>query len=318
MIAYQLISDITVTSATTSVSFTGLNITKDDDYLLVADISNTGTGSDMFIYANNNTTKTNYYYQHIYAGGTTRASVRENVPEIAYVNSSQKGAFISKIKITNNGYFVWQSAENRNYVGNSLEIDDYYGTSTFTLTSLTSLTIQSAYSNSIGTNSRFQLYKLTAEKVADIIVSSPTTSVDITGLAIDKGSEYMLVSDTISSSSSGNGYALYVNGNTTSSNYYMQYIVANSNSLTSGRYQVSELTSINLINKSFAIANIKLTNNGYFVFQSSFLKNYVGGTNMMIENIFNTSTFTMSSITSLVISSALDMNGSRFTLYKLK
>lgn len=324
MIAYQLISDITVTSATTSVSFTGLNITKDDDYLLVSDFKNNTTSStnDIYLTVNGNNTLTNYYYQRLYASSATITAVRDVSPVISKMFQVANGVtstIICSIKLTNNGYYVAQGKTNL-YNGTSYSsLLESYATSTFTASSLTSLTISAERASSIGIGSRFQLYKLTAQKIADIIVSSPTTSVDITGLAIDKGSEYMLVSNIDNMSGASPRYQLFANGNNVQSNYYNQYLFADISTVSALRENYSNLTWCSSGYKTLSVSNIKITNNGYFVFQSSNAWNYPNY--IKIVNFYTTSTFTTDGISSLRIQSdatnAIGTN-SRFQLYKLK
>ena len=158
---YQLLADITVSSATTQVDITGLNIGKDEEIVLVVDFVNaSGSTSNLYGYVNDNVTDTNYYTQVLQATGTTVASVRNPQPAIMNNSASSRSLAIIKIKLTNNGYFVFQTSNNRDYGGSAIQVYEYYGTSTFTLTSITKLSIIASIANSIGIGSRFQLYKV--------------------------------------------------------------------------------------------------------------------------------------------------------------
>lgn len=159
---YELLADITVSSATTQVDITGLNIGKDEEIVLIADVYNpTASGTPLSILVNGNYTVTNYYTQYISVNGTSVTAGRENNANLQYHDPVRKLLAIAKIKLTNSGYFVWQSDANRAYdLGSQLFYVPIYGTSTFTLSSITSLRISVGVANAIGIGSRFQLYKI--------------------------------------------------------------------------------------------------------------------------------------------------------------
>lgn len=317
---YEEIGDVIVGTATTQVDFTGLNIGKDDELLLVSDIKNATTTSNISLQLiANNVSATSHYVEVLYALNTTVGSGRENNAKMGELFNSANNFFYSKIKLTNNGYFIHQSEE---YYGHSSPtnsaIEKWYCSSTVTLTSITSLKITASTANSIGISSRFQLYKLVAEKVADIIVSTATTSVDITGLNIGKDGEYRLVSD-FNGLSSNNDTSLYFNNNTTSTNYYTQVSTANGTLVEALRNNTAIFSYLDA-SKVFSITNIKLTNSGYVVQQTSSNRFY-GGATLRLVNNYSTSTFTTSEITSLRISGAISNGigiGSRFQLYRIK
>lgn len=155
--SYQLLADITVETAKTSVDFTGLNIGKAEEIVLnISYLSPSGATLRFFV--NDNTTVSNYYVQHIYAVGTTIAPARTNVSEMVYASTSGSSYANVKIKLTNNGYCTFQSDTTRHLNGN-IGIQNFYGTSTFTMSSITKITIISDYASQIGIGSRFQLYR---------------------------------------------------------------------------------------------------------------------------------------------------------------
>lgn len=320
-IAYALISDITVGVATTSISFSGLNITKDDDYLLVTDIINsTATPSDYRIFINNNITTTNYYTQQYYAKSTSIASSRVNSSVFMGNDQSKKGSSFVKIKLCNSGYTVIQSEINRNYGESSNFTQNEHIVSTFTSSSITDITVTSTNSLSISVGSRFMLYKLVATKVSDIIIGSAVTNIDITGLEIYKNSEYMLVSDISNSSATDASYRLLINGNTTVTNYYMQYLSSSSTSTSSGRANYPEFSWSPSGYRSSALTRLKLSNSGYFTAFSEITRKY-NSTTLEIQSEILSSTFTSTNITQIRISSTITNGigiGSRFQLYKLK
>lgn len=154
------VDEVEVTgSAVTSVQFSGLNIGKGNEYLLVSDAM--GTGGWTALYANNNTTNSNYYKQTLSASGTGVSGSRENFPYYIYIHPSYIGSFsISKIKLTNDGYITNQNTNQHYYGGSSNAISDIYITSTFTSTSVTHLDIVSSVASGIDIGSKFELYKL--------------------------------------------------------------------------------------------------------------------------------------------------------------
>lgn len=320
MLGYKLVGDITVSSAQTSVSFTGLNVTKDDDYLLVADVVNTAAStSNILVTANGNTTNTNYYYQVLQADGASVSGGRGNLPYVGGLSSGTRGFLSILIKLTNSGYFCVQSNHARAYGIATPVIEKICSSSVFTSVSVTSLTITGSITNSLGVGSRFRLYKLTAKKVADITVGAATTQIDITGLAIDKTSEYMLVSDLVNASGSTSVLSLYSNNNTAAPNYYRQSLYAVNTAVSSARSNESTLMACINSAKAFSIAKLKLANSGYFIYQSEYIVSY-GGSALELTSAYTASTFTATSITSLSIKASVTNGigvGSRFQLYKL-
>lgn len=157
---YTLLGDYTVSgSAITSYTFSGLNITKDDEAVLVSYLV-AGSSSDFYLYFNNNVTPANYYSQRLTAITTTVGSSRVNSAVFTYNGSpSEKSHFIiSNIKLANNGYICTQSSTTGDVTGGSPSIYDLYTTSTLTSTNISQIDITGQFSNKIGIGSRFQLY----------------------------------------------------------------------------------------------------------------------------------------------------------------
>lgn len=319
--AYELIGDVTVASNTTQVDFTGLNIGKDDELLLVSEIfnPNTSNGANIRLYYNSNTTTTNYYNQYIRTDATSVAAVRANEAQYTWADENFRNASFTKIKLANSGYIVSQTSSNRKNGTSSLVQGDYYTTSTFTASSITTIRISSSVASAIGTGSRFQLYKLVAEKVADIIVPSNTTSVDITGLDIGKGNEYYLVSDVWNPTGSNHSTYLFVNANLQMTDYYAQRLNVYDTTITSARVNNPNHVTTTSLLKTFATSTIKLTNSGHFIAQINYSRDYSGL--IQLRKNYLTSTFNISSITSLTIQADVANSigaNSRFTLYKMK
>lgn len=159
---YELLADITVGTATTSVDITGLNIGKGDEVVLVSDVANVTTFCGYGLFVNNNTTSTNYWSQHLAGVGTSVVAERTNNPRYLYNNSAVlRSVSIAKIKLTNSGYFIFQSSSSRDYSnGTRILVGDWYGTSTFTMSAITSLKTICEVTNNISSGSRFQIYRI--------------------------------------------------------------------------------------------------------------------------------------------------------------
>lgn len=314
MAVWEEIVDYTVPSITTQVDFTGLNITK-DDFIKVVTSHAIGAGQSLHIMVNNNNTNTNYYYQALNISATSRTAERGNRPRFNRVQSN--GFSTGYIKLAEDGTFnYWNDAKAD---VSSLSTSKIVGSSTFTMSSITQITFQgqdNAYN--IGAGSRFQIYKLGAEKVADVTPASATNRFDITGLDIGKADEYLLVSD-IDTSAAAN-FFLNANDDTTAANYRAQSIQvsgtgASINRRAEARYGTGFNDEKNLIH-----SHIKVTNDGIYYVQNYVIRDY--GTNaVQLEDWFISSlSESLTDITELnVTSSASGAIGanSRFQLYKL-
>ena len=318
MLAWELVADTTVASATTTVNFTGLSISKDDEYMLMIDSVKAQVGS-AFMCVNNNTTLTQYYTQWLAAGNSSVTSGRANDCFYSYVpNTTYKALIILKLKVSNSGYYCFQTSQLVNYNGIPTELALGAGSSTFTIGSITSLNIFTAASNGIAAGSRFQLYKLVADKVADITVGTATTSVDITGLNITKDSEYLLVSD-FNVTATAPTFRLLINNNATATNYYSQSLSADGTSLGGSRSNDAWITWGDNSKTTIANTTIKLLNTGYCAFSTE--SSIKIGSGIIINRRDATTTFTASSVSQITIVSTGTNGigiGSRFQLYKMK
>ena len=158
---YILLADIIVDTATTTIDITGLNIGKDEEVVLVSNIYNPTASSSVYrMFVNGNTTLTNYYHQYLNVDSAAVSSTRTNATEFSFLQASNSSSPVSKIKLTNNGYFVVQTSDTRRIGTASIILHNDCITSTFTLTSITQLTLKATVANAIGVGSRFQLYKI--------------------------------------------------------------------------------------------------------------------------------------------------------------
>ena len=167
---------------------------------------------------------------------------------------------------------------------------------------------------------RVSIDAVEAELLADIeVTGSAVTQVDITGLNTTEDDEILLVSDIVNPLGSSISYSLYANGNVTATNYYRQELFVSGTTKLGERLNDSLAFFVSNNQKTLTFSNIKLTESGYFTTQNRGVLNY-GGSGVAIISRYNTSTFTMASITSLNIISAIASGigvGSRFQLYKI-
>jgi hypothetical protein len=323
--AWTEIVDYTVPSNTTSVVLNDFGtITKDDFIKVVTTFIANGTVSNdnIFIYANTATTASNYHTQSLFADDTTISPFRTNSPLIQQFVTGGADVAVNYIKLSENDRFnAFSNGTKR--LDSSTRIQFNYVTSsgaTFA-SGITSLTFQAQTTNGIGTGSRIQIYRLDAEKVADITVTSNTTQVDISSLSIGKDSEYLLVTDLLDASNNFPSYRLAVNDNTTFTNYYSQRIRANDTTLDAERRNDPRFATTPDLTRTLVYSHIKLSEIGAYTSQNYGIQS-VGTSNIVLQNFFVSSIAeNITSITKLnVISNRISGigSGSRFILYKLK
>jgi hypothetical protein len=245
--AWTEIVDYTVASNTTSVVFNDFGTITKDDFIKVVmtHVNGSASGTTIELFpdtaagVSGYNTSTNYHNQVLFGSGTTVGASRQTGAGYLFTPGSETSANIGYFKISeNNKYnsFVNNTLE----TGTTPEVTYRYATSSNLTFSdpITSLTFFTTRASGIGTDSRIQIYRLDAEKVADITVASNSTQVDIpvTGSldpAINKDSEYLLVSEW--TCTDGNHLELYPNDLTTSTNYYSQAISGGSTDATAFR-----------------------------------------------------------------------------------
>ena len=326
--AWKKIVDYTVPSNTTSVEFTGLNITK-DDFIMVSNtaVNTSSTGGMAYmLFPNNETNVSDYVTQRLTAVGSSVSASRFTIqtPRIndALINATSTA--FSYLKLSeNNTYNIFSNINLTN--ATDLGISFEYSTSVnVTLPEgVNKLTFSSNQTNGLGVGSRIQIYKLVAEKVADITVTANTTQVDILGLDIKKGDEYLLVSEFKREDNA----TLYLgcNGDTNENNYWYQRIVAGASSdgldVSAGRSNVPTFIQTGSTEfNGLSYTHIKLSNIGAFTFQSYGIsgvgrENRIGVYNWFVSSLSENIT----NINQLNIFRGVNNIGvgSRFELYKL-
>jgi hypothetical protein len=317
--AWEEIVDYTVPSNTTSVVLDNFGTITKDDFIKVV-ITYKSNDTQNLRLTPNSTSNTDFYSQLLDAQNNNIEASRFNTTLIssAFASSTDQTSTIAYIKISENNRYNHFS--NSNNISSDTGLFFTYQTSTVNVETITSLNFFSNLANSIAPNTRIQIYRLAAEKVADITVTSNTTQVDITGLDIQKDSEYLLVTD--SKAGTGDFFAhLAVNGNTTLSNYYSQRISANGSSVNPSRINGANFM-VSGTNQGNAMTHthIKLSNIGAYTAQSYCIRR-TGSSTAMIENFAISSTAeNITSITqlNLIAATANDFGvGTRLHLYKL-
>lgn len=319
-LAYKKIADITVSADTTQIDISGFSYDKENLLMLVSDIENNGLLTDYGIFANEDTVTSNYYEQWELGRSTSLSSGRENNSDFLTADAGTKSFSIMLFKVTENGTFVWQS-ETKRKSGSSVDQERFHGSKIASISTLTSLSIISSdISNGIGAGSRFKLYSLIAEPIADITVSADTTQVDISNINFDETNELLLIADVNNSSGLTSNYSIYVNGDTTETNYYVQEKKAVDTAVTSIKNNNAVFGAIDNTKNMLSLIKIKPTFDNYFIFQAETTQN-VGEIDVSLKKSYGAKLATISGVTSLsMISSTADAigTGSRFKLYKLK
>ena len=320
--AWTELVDFTFTADETSRAFSGLSITKDDFIKIVfTNVNGSGSDSIVALFANTETTNTDYHSQFLIGFGSTVAAGRDNFSRFATTNASETGTQIGYLKLSENdrlNVFTNYNAENDTDIRNGFAYTTSSG-ATFT-SGITSLTFTSNQTDGLGDGSRIQIYRLDAEKVADITVASDTTQVDISSLSIGKDDEYLLVGNVIAAAAKN--LLFMVNDNTTRTDYNVQFIRGNGSTDSAGRINNAIMTSTQNGTTSLFYSHIKLSEIGAYTSQNYELEN-AGGTTPVLTNWFISSTAeNISSITKLNLVSeqgtATIGSDSRFILYKLK
>ena len=326
--AWTELVDFTFTANETSRAFSGLSITEDDFIKIVATVTN-GSSTETVIRLFPNTTvgvsgfdtNTNYHTQALLGNGTSVSASRSNINLLGFAVGSQTATFTSFAKLSENGKFNTFSLRNNQLTSSLLTSFDYCTSSNLTFNdTITSLTFTAGTTNGLGTGSRIQIYRLDAEKVADITTTANATQVDISSLSIGKDSEYLLVSDIAPTTASGD-IRLFPNDLTTASNYYSQFIGGNGSTTLADRLNLPLIGTNNTSRNTLNYTHIKLSEIGAYTYQTYELRD-VGSSSMVLLNSFGSSTSeAITSITKLnVVHSGTNgiSSGSRFILYKLK
>jgi hypothetical protein len=327
--AWEEIVDYTVPSNTTSVVLNNFGTITKDDFIKVVmtHTNNTGGNSRIQLFPNTTAgvsgfdTGSNYTLQRLLGDGSSISASRSTFNELSFGTANTTTYVNAYLKLSENGKFNIFANHTPN-LSSSLFLRFVYTTSS-NLTfndAITSLTFFAPSTDGLGAGSRIQIYRLAAEKVADITVTSNTTQVDITGLNIEKDSEYLLVSNGVNATGSNNNLLMTPNNQTTITNYFTQSIAGFGSSSGASRRNEPRFMFMSGNQRGLTHTHIKLSNIEAYTFQSYGI-NQVGQSTIVLDNNFSSSTAeNITSINQLnIISDQTNGigSGSRFELYKL-
>lgn len=314
-------------TAVTSVSFAGLNIAKGEIYKIESEFSNSaGAAADIRIFFNGNTTLTNYYTELLQCIEASLVGTRYNGAYFIQAESYVGKSFASTmVNITQQGYGQWVSDSNRGYDSGSY-VEKWCGSTTTTLSSITSITLTCGVAAGIANGSKFTLYKLVAPKLFEVLVSAATTNVLIENFnaPINNGEQYLLVEELYRPTGTATGTTYcYVDANgtlnTTNTNYAVQEIQCGGATIAGSRGAIPHVIFTAASSYMSAFTNIMGVDN-YPTFNSSQIWQ-LGTSTLALQLSSAVANFTTNAITKMQFTasttSGIGIN-SRFALYRLK
>jgi hypothetical protein len=160
------VADIITTTVTGSVVIDGLNIGKDNEFLLVSDINGGGTNNTFYeLFFNNNTSSVSGQYRSqllVADGSSTNASTLASSPRFTANSGLRRSVTYTHIKLSEGGIYTYQSYSLRHTGTTTPILEQNFGSFvTENIESITRLVISRDFNGSnIGSDSRFMLYKL--------------------------------------------------------------------------------------------------------------------------------------------------------------
>lgn len=151
--------NIVAGAAVTSIQFTNLDLDTDECYMVIATVHNpTGTGSNVALFYNADTTATNYYRQYIYCSSTTIGAARQNNAFILDPFASKSSTATIWIKADAEGYIrAYGCQEDKDPA--ECRLMNLFTCWTGTANA-TTITFTASVANSIGIGSNITLYKV--------------------------------------------------------------------------------------------------------------------------------------------------------------
>jgi len=157
------------------------------------------------------------------------------------------------------------------------------------------------------------------EKIAEVEVSSDTDYVEFTGLDGNSAWFYVLFASIKNPTSNNSEYYLFVNEDTTTTNYYTQSIYANGTTIATTNVNLPRLG--HCTSGKSLIANVTISKDAADYFRAISLCNRESPTNLYPHLNFIAKSATITNITSLRIqaetASAIGA-GSKFILFKVR
>lgn len=306
--------EYTVPSNTSEINITGLNLQKSDFCEFYFDGQNAPSGGSTFITVNGNNSLSNYYVQRLSANGSTVSASKTNESEL---NRSLTGYSNGFLMLSQTGYFTYYVNQQRQS-NSGINIRDIAGTSTFTMSSITSIKLTAQSGTTIEAGTKFYLRKVEKEPLVEYTTPS-SGNFNITGLNIQKGETYYGVFDFVNGSSGFSNVRFYVNNNTSDFNYYWARPRSFDTTVQGQRDNSSEFIGSSYAGTT-AFLRLHLTQDGYFQLQTLNIRDYSNAANNLLNARWHvSSTFTMSNITTFDLRDSSGSIGANTTLrlYKL-
>ena len=156
----KVLADVVVTTATTQVDITGLNIARNKELMLSMTLIGNSSYVDVQLLINANYTVTNYYSQELYANGTGVSGERSNTAKLFYVATAGNSSHgVAYIQLGNTGYLQGLGMGIRQ-MGTAPTINYKAVKSNFTSTTITSIRISGTEASSLGVGTRIRLYEV--------------------------------------------------------------------------------------------------------------------------------------------------------------
>jgi hypothetical protein len=152
------VAEVTVTSNTTQVTITGLDINTDKFYLFVMVIKNpTASAASYGMYFQGDLTNTNYYYQDQYNSGSSIGGSRYNNPYFCNLEAGDCAVNYTFVFRDPSGFPHFYAINGMRTAGN-VYIRNHHGCKTATVTNVTQIDIKTDVSGAIGAGSRIIIY----------------------------------------------------------------------------------------------------------------------------------------------------------------
>jgi hypothetical protein len=157
-------------------------------------------------------------------------------------------------------------------------------------------------------------YGLIEEKILTVAVSS----VDFTGLSINRDKVYVLFTSIGNPTGSDTDIKIYVNADYTDANYYTEYYEANAAVTSIGRGNIPKITGVGANGSSIAVSTIFRDPLGYF--KAVCNGTFATGAGICAFNTWISKVATVTDITSIRVLSSIANGlsiGSRLALYSV-
>lgn len=324
-----LVEERVLASPATSVTFSNLNALRDGGYTLdILTIANTTGQPNINLIVNGDTNTANYTGRMMYAssntalGLTTTTRISSIAPSVGQLCASFTDIAFAGGKIS-----VYTRATDQ--FPEVFVIGTQY---TPSVSNLTSLTIECATASGMGAGTIIRLYRklngntatftpLQSNLVADILVPSATTQVDITGLDSNLHGGYTILADVSNATASSSLISCYVNDDITPANYYTQQINAASTSISSTRYNTNRCIAMEASVGAAVFGMIEVSLGGGDKCRISSTTSRGSGSGITIDQEFCSKVATVSNVTKLSFVAAVASSiaaGSRFSVYRRK